>query len=70
MANQETRIAVLERAFEAMEKRMDSIEFKLDAIQQEFKQSNNQMIKVIIGSAGTVVGAVLSTLVVVILQSM
>ena len=62
------RIAVLENAYQNMDKRMDKIEDKLDEIQEEFKSSNGQMIKVIVGAAGTVVGAVLSTLVVVIMQ--
>lgn len=62
------RIAVLENAYQNMDKRMDKIEGKLDEIQEEFKSSNGQMIKVIVGAAGTVVGAVLSTLVVVIMQ--
>lgn len=62
----QTRIAVLENAYENMEKRMDKIETKLDEMQEDFKASNAQMVKVIVGSAGTVVGAVLSTLVVVL----
>jgi len=66
--SQETRLAVLETAYANMEKRMDTIEDKLDKMQEEFKSSNAQMVKVIIGSAGTVVGAVLSTLVLVIMN--
>lgn len=66
--SQETRLAVLENAYANMEKRMDTIEDKLDKMQEEFKSSNAQMVKVIIGSAGTVVGAVLSTLVLVIMN--
>jgi len=68
MMSQETRLAVLENAYANMEKRMDTIEDKLDKMQEEFKSSNAQMLKVIIGSAGTVVGAVLSTLVLVIIS--
>lgn len=64
--SQETRIAILENAFENMQKRMDKIEDKLDEMQEDFKNSNNQMVKVVIASAGTVIGAVLSTLVIVI----
>ena len=64
--SQETRIAILENAFENMQKRMDKIEDKLDEMQEDFKNSNSQMVKVVIASAGTVIGAVLSTLVIVI----
>jgi len=64
----QTRIAVLENAYENMEKRMDKIETKLDEMQEDFKNSNSQMVKVIVGSAGTVVGAVLSTLAVVLVN--
>lgn len=64
--SQETRIAILENAYANMEKRMDKIEDKLDEMQEDFKNSNNQMVKVVIASAGTVIGAVLSTLVIVI----
>lgn len=66
--SQETRLAVLENAYENMEKRMDKIETKLDEMQEDFKSSNAQMVKVIVGAAGTCVGAVLSTLVVVLTQ--
>lgn len=68
MATQDTRITVLEKAYENLEKRMDSIEVKLDEMKDEIKSNNHHMTKVIIGSAGTVTGAVLSTLVVVLTQ--
>lgn len=68
MSNAETRIAILERSFEAMEKRMDKIDEKLDQLSEEIKLNNHSMIKVLIASAGTVVGTVLTTLVVVIMQ--
>lgn len=68
MATQDTRITVLEKAYESLEKRMDSIEDKLDDMKMEIANNNHTMIKVIVASSGTVVGAVLSTLVVVLTQ--
>lgn len=68
MATQETRIAVLERAYENLEKRMDSIEDKIDTLSIEMKNNNTSMVKVVIGASATVTGAVLSTLVVVLTQ--
>lgn len=68
MSDQDTRIAILEKAYESLERRMDKIEEKLDAMQEEIKNSNNGMMKVVIASAGTIVGSVLSVLVVVMVQ--
>lgn len=70
MADQEVRIAILENAYESLERRMDKIEEKLDQMSEEIKINNHSMIKVLVASAGTIVGAVLSTLVVVLTQMM
>jgi uncharacterized coiled-coil protein SlyX len=69
VANQEVRIVVLEKAYENLDRRMDKIDDKLDDLQEQVKNSNNSMMKVVIASAGTIVGSVLSVLVVMMVQN-
>jgi tetrahydromethanopterin S-methyltransferase subunit G len=49
-----------------LEKRLTTIEEKVETLQQTVQNSHNSMIKVIIGTAGTVVTGVLSVLVVIL----
>lgn len=69
VATQEVRIVVLEKAYENLDRRMDKIDDKLDDLQEQVKNSNNSMMKVVIASAGTIVGSVLSVLVVMMVQN-
>jgi uncharacterized coiled-coil protein SlyX len=69
LPNQEVRIVVLEKAYENLDRRMDKIDDKLDDLQEQVKNSNNSMMKVVIASAGTIVGSVLSVLVVMMVQN-
>ena len=49
-----------------LEQRLSTIEEKVGELQQTVQDSHNSMIKVIIGTAGTVVAGVLSVLVVIL----
>tara|TARA_R100000951_G_scaffold90175_1_gene78378 strand:+ start:1100 stop:1321 length:222 start_codon:yes stop_codon:yes gene_type:complete len=69
LPNQEVRIVVLEKAYENLDRRMDKIDDKLDDLQEQVKNSNNSMMRVVIASAGTIVGSVLSVLVVMMVQN-
>lgn len=49
-----------------LEARLSTIETKVGALQETVEKSHMSMIKVLIGTAGTVVAGVLSTLVVIL----
>lgn len=49
-----------------LENRLTTIEDKVSALQETIEKSHMSMIKVLIGTAGTVVAGVLSTLVVIL----
>jgi hypothetical protein len=51
-----------------MDKRLTTVEEKLDDISDQMAAGQNSLVKVIIGSAGTIVAGLLSTIVVVLMQ--
>lgn len=54
--------------YEQMDKRLTTVENKLDDIADQMTAGQNSLTKVIIGAAGTIVAGLLSTIVVIILQ--
>lgn len=54
--------------YEQMDKRLTTVENKLDGIADQMAAGQNSLTKVIIGAAGTIVAGLLSTIVVIILQ--
>lgn len=62
------RIAVMEQRFDSIEARMQKVENKLDDLAIEMQRSNSSLIKVIVGSTGTIIAGLLSTIVVLLLQ--
>lgn len=64
----ETRMALVEQSYENLEKRITSVEHKLDSMRDEMQKGQQGLIKVIIGAAGTIVAGLLSTIVVIITQ--
>lgn len=54
--------------YEQMDKRLTTVETKLDDIADQMAAGQNSLTKVIIGAAGTIVAGLLSTIVVIILQ--
>lgn len=55
--------------FTQLENRLDKVESKIDEIHKDIKQGNAGLFKVLIGTAGTVVAALLSTIVAVIMNT-
>lgn len=51
-----------------LDDRLNSVETKIDIIHNDLKQGQQSMTKVLIGTAGTIVAGLLSTIVVIILQ--
>lgn len=54
--------------YEQMDKRLTTVEKKLDGIADQMAAGQNSLTKVIIGAAGTIVAGLLSTIVVIIMQ--
>jgi len=54
--------------YEQMDKRLTTVENKLDGIAEQMTAGQNSLTKVIIGAAGTIVAGLLSTIVVILLQ--
>jgi tetrahydromethanopterin S-methyltransferase subunit G len=51
-----------------LDDRLNSVETKIDIIHDDLKQGQQSMTKVLIGTAGTIVAGLLSTIVVILLQ--
>jgi hypothetical protein len=54
--------------YEQMDKRLTTVEEKLDDISDQMTAGQNSLVKVIIGASGTIVAGLLSTIVVVLMQ--
>ena len=56
--------------YQNLDNRLSTLEGKVDIIHQDIKSGQQSMTKVLIGTAGTVIAGLLSTLVVIIMQGM
>lgn len=54
--------------YQQLDARLTNVETKIDTIHEDIKAGQQSMTKVLIGTAGTVVAGLLSTIVVVLLQ--
>jgi hypothetical protein len=54
--------------YEQFEKRLSTVEDKLDGIAEQMASGQQSLVKVIIGAAGTIVAGLLSTIVVIVMQ--
>jgi hypothetical protein len=64
--NLETHVELCALRYEALEKRLGSIEGKVSTLSELVEKGQLSMIKVLIGTAGTVIAGVLSTLVIIL----
>jgi hypothetical protein len=64
--NLEAHVDLCAQRYESLDQRLTSIEAKVGELNAAIKDSHNSMVKVIIGTAGTVVAGVLSVLVVIL----
>lgn len=55
--------------YEALDSRLSKVEEKIDGISEDMKTAQNSLAKVIIGAAGTIVAGLLSTIVVILMQT-
>lgn len=64
--NLETHVELCALRYESLEKRLGSIETKVSTLQELLEKGQLSMTKVLIGTAGTVIAGVISTLVIVL----
>lgn len=62
----ETRMALVEQKYEQLDSRLQKVEDKLDDMRDEMKHGQGALIKVIIGTTGTILVALISTIGVII----
>lgn len=67
--NLEVHVDLCAQRYEALDRRLSNIEDKVTELHDSIEKSHNSMVKVIIGTAGTVVAGVLSVLVVLLTNS-
>lgn len=68
--NLEAHVELCAERYKQLETRLSSIEDKVGKLAEAINESRGSMMKVLIGTAGTVVAGVLSTLVVIIMKGM
>jgi tetrahydromethanopterin S-methyltransferase subunit G len=66
--NLESHVELCALRYSALEGRLDNIEKKVGTLQELIEKSNSSMIKVMIGTAGTVIAGVLSVIVTIMLK--
>lgn len=54
--------------YESLNQRLTNVEEKIDTIHEDIKEGQNSMVKVLIGSAGTIIAGLLSTIIVILMQ--
>jgi tetrahydromethanopterin S-methyltransferase subunit G len=66
--NLAVHVSVCQERYKALDRRLDAIEAKVEVIHTEISTGNKSMIRVIIGSTGTIVAGLLSTIVVLLMN--
>lgn len=67
--NLEAHVDLCAQRYEVLEGRLSKIEEKVEVLHLEVTNGNKAMIKVLIGSAGTIVAGLLSTIIVLLMQN-
>ena len=65
----ETRMALVEQSYANLEKRIDKVDEKIDDIKAQMTSSQGALIKVIVGTTGTILVALISTIGVILRQT-
>lgn len=68
MTDHEVRLSLVEQNYQYLENRLEKVENKLDDIHKEMKHGQGALIKVIVGTAGTIIASVLSLVVVLLIN--
>jgi len=64
--NLEAHVELCAQRYEQIDTRLSTIEGKVSKLQQTIEKSHTSMVKVLIGTAGTVIAGVLSTISVIL----
>ena len=66
--NLEAHVDLCQQRYEVLEKRLGSVEDKIADIHDDMNKSHSSLVKVIIGTSGTIVAGLLSTIVVILMN--
>lgn len=55
--------------YDTLNMRLSNVESKIDEIHDDIKDGNQSLVKVLIGAAGTIIAGLLSTIIVIIMNS-
>jgi len=67
--NLEAHVDLCQQRYEVLEKRLGSVESKVQSIHDDMNKSHQSLVKVIIGTSGTIIAGLLSTVVVILMNS-
>jgi hypothetical protein len=67
--NLEAHVDLCAQRYEVLEGRLTKVEEKIDHIHKDITEGQKSLTKVLIGTAGTVIAGLLSTVIVIITQS-
>jgi hypothetical protein len=66
--NLEAHVDLCAQRYDVLEGRLSKVEEKIDTLHTAISQGQQSMTKVIVGSAGTIVTGLLSTIIVILMQ--
>ena len=66
MVDIDTRMALVEQKYQQLDLRLEKVENKLDDLSKEMKNGQTALIKVIVGTTGTILVALITTIGVII----
>lgn len=64
----EVRLSLIEQNYQQLDKRLEKVEQKMSELHKDLIESNHSLIKVIVGSAGTIFAGLISLIVVILLN--
>lgn len=65
----EAHVELCQQRYESLERRLSTIETKVEKIHEDITSGNKNMTKVLIGTAGTVIAGLLSTMMVLLMKN-
>ena len=66
--NLEAHVDLCQQRYEVLEKRLGNVEDEIQHIHDDIGKSHSSLVKVIIGTSGTIVAGLLSTIVVILMN--
>jgi len=66
--NLEAHVDLCQQRYEVLEKRLGNVEDKIQNVHDDMGKSHSSLIKVIIGTTGTIIAGLLSTVVVILIN--